>query len=310
MRPDFMRDLSYHAAMGWESVESLPGERRGGAGAFRGQAEPVVAERGAPSPRERLVLFWRSTPELTYRRSAKRLVLTPSYLYVERLDSDLSRVRRGALRGRRLDRGRVVYGIVDGEDLALLPRAGCEVTDALEAQLRGESEPLEPIAIRRGHEMSVMGFGAALACAWAVSEEYSMTRALSRIHDGYYTSEVVLSLYGVVALVSLGLAILLAAPVRIRIDAIGVHIARGIFPWLYTLVEPETLRIVVARPLGQRQRGGTSAWAVTLVRTDRKKRISVETFRPDTHGEHVRRRAVALGERLGKLLDREVDVRG
>ncbi|MBW2462740.1 MAG: hypothetical protein JRH11_13905 [Deltaproteobacteria bacterium] len=91
--------------MSWEPIEEFPRENRGGGGAFRGQAMPVVARRRAPTLPERLRLLWHSTPELTYRRSVKRLVLTPGHLYVERFDGDRARVARGCIRGRRLDRG-------------------------------------------------------------------------------------------------------------------------------------------------------------------------------------------------------------
>ncbi|RLB54979.1 MAG: hypothetical protein DRJ42_07530 [Deltaproteobacteria bacterium] len=295
--------------MSWEPVEEFPGENRGGGGAFRGQAMPVVARRRAPTLRERFRLLWHSTPELTYRRSAKRLLLTPGHLYVERFDGDRSRVARGSIRGRRLDRGRVVYGVVDGEDLALLPRGGCDVIAALEAQLRGDSEPTGSITKTEGHMLSVGVAVVAWVLAVQLYREVSFGDFLRRIaRDGSHTSETALIVYGVAGLALFGVVVLLAVPVRTRIDAVGVHRARGIFPWLHTVEAPEDFRGVVVSKMRRTESGIPHIrLKVRLLRAGGGKPLDLESFDSEklTRAE-TRAAAGQYATRVGELLDLEV----
>ncbi len=292
--------------MSWEPVEEFPGENRGGGGAFRGQAMPVVARRRAPTLRERFRLLWHSTPELTYRRSAKRLLLTPGHLYVERFDGDRSRVARGSIRGRRLDRGRVVYGVVDGEDLALLPREGCDVVGALEAQLRGNSELTGSVTKTDGYGLSVAIAIVAWVIAGELYREVSLEDFLHRIAQyGNYTSETALTFYGVVGLAVFGLVVLLAAPVRTRIDAVGVHRARGIFPWLHTVEAPEEFRGVVVSKMRRTESGIPHIrLRVRLLRAGGGKALDLESFDSEklTRAE-TRAAAGRYATRVGALLD-------
>jgi hypothetical protein len=125
-----------HPRVEWEPVDALPPEG-GDGGAYRGSSETVLARRGAPSSSEAL-LMWLLKRERDLAVS-KQLVLTDERLYVERFDDSIWRMPRSTLRrARRTRSGDLVCTFGRDTLFVIAGRAGCPVTDALEAQLAEE----------------------------------------------------------------------------------------------------------------------------------------------------------------------------
>lgn len=225
--------------MSWEDVDALPGAAQGGA--FRGSAEPVVAERVGLRPAERLRLFWHSDPDHPLNRTAERVAVTSQYVYVARRDGTKARVPLERLHGERLDRGRVIYGVKDGDDLLLPYRDRCAVQVRLAAAVRGE-DPVEPWRDAQHVATSVVFGLAALSGSGVLLLLYPLGEALAHVEAGLYTAESVLGSLGGFAAALAGVFILLWAPSRWRIDAVAVTRTRGVVPWLSFSVPPERFR--------------------------------------------------------------------
>lgn len=250
--------------MSWETVEALPGAPAGDA--FRGSAEPVVAERRALTAGERLRLFWHSDPDHPFARAVSRVVVTPAHVYVERRDGSRARVPLAALHGERLERGRVVYGVKDGDDLLLPYRAACAVQDRLAAAVRG-GEPVEPWrrseALLTSASFAIVG----LAVGVGLYLEYPLADALDRLGKGLYTAESVLGTLTALAAVALGAHALLWWPSRWRIDGVAVTRARGVVPWLSFSVPPERFRRAVVKKAFRQPKNAPrvhAGWTVAL----------------------------------------------
>ncbi len=298
--------------MSWESITSMPGSGTA-SDPFRAQSEPVLARREGLTPRERASLFWRSTPELPSSRAARHLVMTPSHLYVERVDGSRQRVGLGALRGRRDVGGLLVYGIADGEDLALLPRAACPIIQALEAKRLGELSQGESATPRINYMRDqYLAIGLAIPCALGaiyLLATYSLDSMWDRIHHGLYTAEVVLGVVGGFASALLGLALLQCVPVRVQIDALGVLRTRGLVPWLQYLDPPETFTRVERKRVRFKNQTGAS-YNVLLRRREPGQRapLLLRGFYASQPGLSARSReeASVFAGQVGRLLRLEV----
>lgn len=303
--------------MSWETVDSLPDPHRAGS-PYQSVAEPVVAKRVGLTWREKLTLFWRSTPELPSKRAAESVVLTPSHLYVERVDGSRQRVRLEALKGRRVDGPRLVYGVLDGEDLALLTRSGCSVITELEARFRQTTA--SKFAPLRLHQNRGLAWGlatvlAALGTFWLL--EYSLEEMWDRIHQGLYTAEVVLGVVAGATSMLAALLVLLFVPMRIEVDTLGVRRVRGMLPWLHYLDEPEEFHQVRVDVIRLNGNGGVRREVGFVVRLrfkgdpPRRADLDLQQFLHSTQVERGARShdAGELANRVGWLLDLNI-VRG
>lgn len=244
------------AAMSWETVDSLPDLHPSGS-PYQSLSEPVVAKRVGLRPFERLRLFWRSTPELPSKRAAASVMLTPSHLYVQRVDGSRQRVRVEALKGRRVEGPLVIYGVVEGEDLALVMRSACPVITELDARLRStRASDLPPVVTWRHRAMTLFAAVPLVMAGAYFLAEYSLEAMWDRIHRGLYTAEVVLGVAAGAAAMLAALLVLLLVPVRIHVDTLGVRRVRGIVPWLPYLYPPETFRAVRVDVERMKTKGG------------------------------------------------------
>lgn len=300
--------------MSWERVEAWPGAEAGGA--FRGAAEPVVAERRGVTWRERARLFWHSSPEHPLARTAERVAVTPRHVYVERRDRARVRLPLERLHGARLDAGQVVYGVREGEDLLLPYRAGCPVQLQLDAAARGGA-PVDPYETTEGQVGALVVLWMAGCGALSLLMSYPPSEAVERIRGGLFLAESALGTYAGIAAALLALLALLLGSSRWRIDAVTVRRTRGILPFLTFSLPPEEVRRAVVRHewsdpnRGPRRRVGVSVH-LELVRPRR-----LGTLRPHLRHAITRRsfsrthpteqetadaQALALAERLHALL--------
>jgi len=250
--------------MGWESVEALPGGRAGGA--FRGGAEPVAAERRGISLVERARLFWYSTPEQPVGRTAQHVVVTPQHVYVKRLDGTQARVRLEELHGERLDRGRMIYGVHEDEDLLLVHRGTCAVQERL-ASLVGEGDTdrawEQSSGLVAGPIFSIVGLCAGVGLLLT----YPFARTYEHILIGLWTSETALGTYTGVACLLAAIAIFLVGPSRWQIDRVGLTRTRGVFPWFVFSVAPSEVRRMRIRAGYRSPKNGPrhhAGWSVDL----------------------------------------------
>jgi len=303
------------ARMSWETVDSLPESHSSGS-PYKGLAEPVVAKRMGLRAVEKLRLFWRSTPELPSKRAARSVVLTPSHLYVERADGSRERVRLEALKGLRVDGPRLVYGVLDGEDLALLIRAGCPVITELDARLRqARASELEPLVSWRYRGVALFMASLFGSVGTFLLEEYSLEAMWDRIHMGLYTAEVVLGVVAGAAAMLAALLVLLFVPVRVQIDTLGVKRVRGIVPWLHYLDPPETfcaVRVDIQRLAGTRDNRTDLGFLVRLRRRGEAASAGDLDLRWFSYAEPVekeetRRQAFEYGAQVARLLDLPLD---
>lgn len=256
--------------MGWEDVEALPGTSSGG-GAFRDGAEPVVAQRIGLSLREKLRLFWHSTPDLPSARAAELIVVTQTYVYVRRVDKTRARVHLDELHGQRVERGLLVFGVAEDDDLLLAYRPSCPVQDRLMAALRKDAD-LEPWRESRGMIASAILTLASLGAGVGLLLSYPLERALEHIEIGLFTSESALGTYAGVAALFLALFLFFLGPSRWRVDAVGVTRTRGVLPWMPFTLPPERFRRAVLKPSyykPKNQRRYHAGWFVVLDLRDR-----------------------------------------
>ncbi|MCB9593956.1 MAG: hypothetical protein H6719_14580 [Sandaracinaceae bacterium] len=251
--------------MSWETVEALPGATPTG-GAFRAGAEPVVAERRGVGPLERARLFWFSDPDHPFARTVEHVVVTPRHVYVQRADGTRERASLEQLHGERLDRGRVIYGVRDGEDLLLPYRDACAVQVRLAAAVRG-AEPAEPWRDRQWLWTSVVLAVLAEGLAAGLVQSYSLDDARRHLTIGLYTSETLLGFYAALGASAFGAFLFLWGPSRWRIDAVAVTRTRGVIPWLTFSLSPERVRrAVLGRMYAKPKHGAAyhSGWSVSL----------------------------------------------
>ena len=273
--------------MSWESVDSLPGRaaRDGGDGPFRRGSEPVLAHRPPPTPRERLTLWLRSTSDLPSERAAQELALTSSWLYARFADGSVRRVARDAIITRRSDRGRLIYGIHDGEDLALLPRPGCPVVESLDLEVVADARA--PLFYSIPSRVTLIAVGATLVAALA----------------GYLA----FYLHGAVLFALVVVAWGFSHTRSARVDETAVVVREGPLGIFHTTYEPETFSSVILE-----RRSKSAEVLVSLVfRTPRWGRRSVLIRRIDQRATsrayaaaQADRAANELADRLGLPVER------
>ena len=299
-------------AMSWESVDALPAAASAGS-PYQGASQPIVARRTPLSAWERARLIWRSTPELPSARAAREVVLTPNHLYVRRVDGTHQRVALEALSGRRYTGPMVVYGVVDGEDLALLLRRDCAVTAALDERFKAsEKVGLAPIVFEEGHAVALaLAIVAALLATYLLTE-YRIESMWDRLHRGLYTAEVVLGVVGGFTAALAALLFLLFLPMHWRIDTLGVHRARGFLPWLHYHDPPDSFRAAVVSVIRTTQSGRTRYRVLLTRRSQDARDLWVRSFvdTPEKVGGEALGEATALAERAAALLGVPVERRG
>lgn len=297
-------------------MEALPGAAHGGA--FRGGAEPIVAERVGLRAVERLRLFWHSDPDHPFGRTAERVVVTPQHVYVVRRDGTKARVALDQLHGERLDRGRVIYGVRDGDDLLLSYRDDCAVQVRLAAAVRG-ADPVEPWRGSYGLWSSIVLSVMAWAVGGLVYVSHPIGEAIDRVSNGLYFAESVLGTLAAFGMLAFGTVVFLWAPSRWRIDAVAVTRARGVVPWLSFSVPPDRFRRAVLKDYWLRPKNGAprhSGWWVGLeLRTPTRvgsigKVSAVDLWfvrrdQPGTPTISQRSEALDVAERLRRLLGLE-----
>lgn len=297
--------------MSWESVDALPAAQPAGS-PYQGASQPIVARRARLSAWERARLFWRSTPELPSARAAREVVLTPNHLYVQRVDGTHQRVALEALHGRRYTGPLVVYGVVDGEDLALLLRRDCPVTAALDERFKSsEKAGLAPVVFQEGHAVALgLAIVAALVATYLLTE-YRIESMWDRLHRGLYTAEVVLGVVGGFTAALAALSFLLFVPVHWRIDTLGVHRARGFLPWLHYLDPPDSFRAAVVSTVRATESGYTRHRVMLSRRAQGKRDLWVRSFseKPEMVGGQALEEATALAQRAAALLGVPVEKR-
>jgi hypothetical protein len=123
-----------HPSLSWHSVERLPAyeddvlETRAN--------ETILAERTAPSNLELKQCWGFATPELPFGNVAARVLLTPLFIYVERIDGLSMRVARSAIHSVSEERGWKIFGVTGDEPLVFRSRGRCAVARHLCAALR------------------------------------------------------------------------------------------------------------------------------------------------------------------------------
>ncbi len=196
---------------------------------------------------------------------ATRVVLCQNHLYVERRDGSRERVSRDRLRGRRVDSGVGVYGVVEGEDLFLLERRGCPVEAALAEQIG----TTRPVRVRRGFVASAAFALVASCTAVGLLWRFPYDRAFEEIARGQWNSETALGFYGSVGAILFALAAILWFPSTLRLDQTGAERRRGFFPWLVFRRPPEDFEaVLIVSHIGYRPRSSmltTRAFTVELV---------------------------------------------
>lgn len=303
------------AAMSWETVDSLPDLHPNGS-PYQSLAEPVVAKRVGLRPLERLRLFWRSTPELPSKRAAESVTLTPSHLYVQRVDGSRQRVRVEALKGRRVEGPLVIYGVVEGEDLALVMRSGCPVITELDARLRNTAaSELPPVVTWRHRGVGLFVASLFGSVGTFLLTEYTLEAMWDRIHRGLYTAEVVLGVAAGAAAMLAALLVLLLVPARIHIDTLGVRRVRGIVPWLPYLYPPETFRAVRVDVERMKTKGGGRLDLGYVVRLRRRGEAASEgdldlrwfSYSEAVEKQETLRQADEFAQNVARLLELPVD---
>ena len=228
--------------MGWESFERWPDESPAG-GAFRGRSEPVVARRDGVTLRERWRLFWKHSPDHDSKRAVKRAMLTPTHLYVERLDGSTGRLPRSSIRAcRRMDH-RMLFGIEDGEDLILMHRE-----EELQWKLVDLAGGSGDAWTRESHHAQAIWFTLfAFGIAAGLFGEYSFAGARDRWANGNYTAEVCLGIYAGLFALGAGIAAIAWIPSRVHIDRLGVERARGFLGLFKFHIPSDRVTLVVSQ---------------------------------------------------------------
>lgn len=296
--------------MAWEPVDRWPGDD-GGEGAFRASSEPVVAERGGPTAWERARLWWHSTPEMPIEHVARRVAVTRSFVYVSRANGRRERAPREKLRGVRRSGARVIFGVVEGEDLVLPFRKGCAVIEELLRQLGPGAD--EAWTGWRGFVPGLLVTGAGIAVGAALLATYPWRPFVSMIEKGLWTSETALGFYGGWVALLVGILGATWVPMRARVDRLGVEIRRGLIPWLPFFRPAERFIGVRVREVMGNQRGVTTLLGheVSVVFREPERFVSILSrgtvpvawFSASNPPERASGEAKALANWLAKILD-------
>jgi len=217
----------------WEETEEWPDGRSEG-GAFRGAAEVIVAKRDAPTLGDRLRVWWHSTPDHPFGAMPMRVVLTPSWIYVETRRGKRLRARVEQILGSRREAGRVIYAVADGDDLVLADRKGDTLERALDEKNGAKGEWRSDSAHVAVFLAALFGFFVALAATMTYRDE-----GLDRIDRGMLTAEAALGLYAGLGGILLVLLFITFFPQRYVADSLGLTSVRGLFGWIRTTIPVE-----------------------------------------------------------------------
>lgn len=245
--------------MSWDKTEDWPDGRTDG-GAFRAAAEVIVASREAPTLRDRLRLWWHSTPDHPFGAIARRVVLTPHWLYVETRAGGRQRTHVDALRGSRREAGRVIYAVADGEDLVIADRGGDALERALDEKVGTSGEWRSPAAFVTVVISSLIALAVALSAILVYREE-----ALGEIRRGLTTSEAALGLYAGLGGVLVVLLFITFFPQRYVADSLGITSVRGLFGWVRSTVPVERVSGVVVNRFTRRDRQANRSYVHHVV---------------------------------------------
>lgn len=227
----------------------------------------------------------------------KRGILTPTHLYVERMDGSSGRLPRQRIRAcRRMDH-RLLFGVEDGEDLIVMHRARDSLEDELIALAGGNGVAWSNVT----NQTQAVWVGAIGTCfAVALSNEYSIAEARDRWADGMFTAEVCLGVYAAVFALLVALFAIAWIPSRIRIDRLGVERTRGVLGLFTFHVPADRVELVVSQH-------ATPGYETMLI-FDVK--VYLGTLRPTRsmlaakfRGVAARNLALRLSEQLRVLLD-------
>jgi hypothetical protein len=223
----------------WEKTDEWPDGRTEG-GAFRAAAEVIVARREAPTLRDRVRLWWHSTPDHPFGAIARRVVLTPGWLYCETRAGGRQRVHASQLRGSRREAGRVIYAIADGDDLVIADRGGDALERALDEKVGTTGEWRSPSAFVPVFIFSAIALAISLFATFQYRDE-----AIDRIERGLTTAESALGLYAGLGGVLLVLLFITFFPQRWIADSLGLTSVRGLFGWVRSTVPVERISGVI-----------------------------------------------------------------
>ncbi len=291
--------------MSWQETDHWPDGRSEG-GAFRAAAEVIVARRGAPTLWDRVRLWWHSTPDHPFGAIARRVVLTPNWLYCETRRGGRRRVSLDQVRGRRREAGRVIYAVADGDDLVIADRGGDALERALDEKLGATGEWRSSAATEVVFFASAFALAAALWATFAYRDE-----AIERIQGGLITAEAALGLYAGLGGVLLVLLFITFFPQRYVADSLGLTSVRGLFGWVRSTIPVERITGVEVDRFITYDKSGT-AYAhfyveLTLSDPEEKKRVFQSRGRavavPAGKREHTRQ----IARRIARLYD--VDLR-
>lgn len=292
-------------SVSWEKTDEWPDGRTEG-GAFRAAAEVIVARREAPTLRDRIRLWWHSTPDHPFGAIARRVVLTPSWLYCETRSGGRQRVHVEQVRGSRREAGRVIYAIADGDDLVIADRGGDALERALDERLGSTGEWRSPAAY-----VPVVIFSFVMVSIALAAVAYYRDEAVEEIQRGLTTSESALGLYAGLGGVLLMLLFITFFPQRWVADSLGLTSVRGLFGWVRSTVPVERVAAVVVDSFTTRNKNSSSTYTHhhvdVLLRDPRgKKRVyfsGAPTGKDQTKSEVARQ----IGRRVARLYD--VDLR-
>jgi len=300
------RNSEYRGFVSWEKTDEWPDGRTEG-GAFRAAAEVIVAVREAPTLRDRIRLWWHSTPDHPFGAIARRVVLTPHWLYCETRAAGRQRVHIDQVRGSRREAGRVTYAIADGADLVIADRGGDALERALDEKAGTTGEWRSPAAFVPVLIFSAIGLAIALLATFQYRDE-----AVEEIQHGMTTSEAALGLYAGLGGVCLVLLFITFFPQRWVADSLGLTSVRGLFGWVRSMVPVERIDRVIAGRFTTRNKSGNSFTYhyVDLVLRDPAKMKRLYVRGAPTGGKKLskmREIARQIGRRVARLYD--VDLR-
>lgn len=228
--------------MTWEPTNEWP-DGVPDAGAYRGKAEIVVARRNGMTTADRFRLWWHSTPDHRFGDLPQDVLLTPQHLYVRRKGGEF-RVRLEHLIGGRIEAGRRIYAVRDGDDLVLVDRDG----DALEKALEAHVTLSEQAWVHAGSVWvpAVMMF----ACAWVAFyfAVESWVTGLEHIREGLMTSESALGVYATVAAIVVMMIIGMVLPTRRVVDRLGITTVRGLLRGMRHTIPVEKVSRIAVEP--------------------------------------------------------------
>ncbi len=289
--------------MSWEKTDEWPDGRAEG-GAFRAAAEVIVATRDAPTLADRFRVWWHSTPDHPFAAMPMRVVLTPSWIYVETRRGDRQRARVEQILGSRREAGRVIYAVADGDDLVVADRKGDALELALDEKVGAKGEWRSDAATIPVFLFALFGLVVSIGVTLSYRDE-----AIERIHRGLTTSESALGLYAGLGGILLMLLWITFFPQRYIADTVGITSKRGLFGWVRTTIPVERVSEVVVDRFTVRSKNGTTyttCFVEVLLRDPSGKvRIHHSGAKQSSEARFARERARQIASQVARLYDVE-----